>query len=338
MPIRIGIIGMGFMGRTHYEAYQKIPDAQVTMIADRNPKRAAGDVRSEWGNLGTGDIRQIPMDVIRGVTDWRRLVDDPQVDVVDICSATPVHVEYSLAALAAGKHVLCEKPLATSSAQARVLLDASRKSEGFFMPAMCLRFWPEWQWLKRAVENQIYGPVRSAVFRRLGSMPGAWFRDGALSGGALFDLHVHDADFIYHLFGRPKAVYARGYSLEARRIDHLMVQYIYDDQKLVAAEGGWSLADGWEFDATYTVNFESATADYQRVRQPALRVCEQGKCEPVLLDEPDGFVGELSYFLECVKRGERPTRITIEDAVNCLAMIEAEKASIVSGNIVAVGQ
>ena len=54
---RIGIIGLGMMGRTHYEAYQKILDAQVVMIADRNPKRAAGDVSGEWGNLGTGNIR-----------------------------------------------------------------------------------------------------------------------------------------------------------------------------------------------------------------------------------------------------------------------------------------
>ena len=334
MAIRIGIIGMGFMGRTHYEAYQKIPDAQVVMIADRDPKRAAGDVRSKWGNLGTGAIEQIPMDHIRGVTDWTELVKSDDVDVVDVCSATPVHVHYSLTALAQGKHVLCEKPLATSSDHARVLLDAARKSKGLFMPAMCLRFWPEWQWLKRAVENQTYGPVRSAVFRRLGSMPGGWFRDGNLSGGALFDLHVHDADFIYHLFGRPKAVYGRGYSLEAQRIDHLLVQYIYDDPKLVAAEGGWSLADGWEFDATYTVNFESATADFQRVRQPALKLCRKGKCEPVLLDEPDGFVGEISYFLNCIKTGRKPKRVTIEDAINCLEMIEAEKKSIDARQVV----
>ena len=334
MAIRIGIIGMGFMGRTHYEAYQKIPDAQVVMIADRDPKRAAGDVRSKWGNLGTGAIEQIPMDRIRGTTDWRKLVEDSQVDVVDICSATPVHVEYSLAALAAGKHVLCEKPLATSSIDARKIQDAAKTWRGIFMPAMCLRFWPEWHWLKRAVENQTYGPVRSAVFRRLGSMPEGWFRDGHLSGGALFDLHVHDADFIYHLFGPPKAVYARGYSLEAGRIDHLMVQYIYDDQRIVAAEGGWSLAEGWEFDATYTVNFESATADFQRVRQPMLKLCRQGKCEPVVPDEPDGFVGELSYFLACVKSGKKPARVTVEDAIHCLQMIEAEKKSVESGGVV----
>jgi predicted dehydrogenase len=334
MPIRIGIIGMGFMGRTHYEAYQKIPDAQVVMIADRNPRRAAGDVCGEWGNLGTGNIQQLPMDRIHGTTDWRELVQSPDLDVVDICAATPAHVEYSLAALAAGKHVICEKPLALSSADARQITDAAATSKGIFMPAMCLRFWPEWQWLKNAVASQRYGPVRSAVFRRLGSTPGGWFRDGALSGGALFDLHVHDADFVYHLFGKPQSVFARGYSQSTGQIDHLMVQYIYENNLLVAAEGAWSLADGWEFDASYTVNFQTATADYQRVRKPALKLCHKGKCQAVELSEPDGFVGELAYFLDCVKSQRKPQRVTVDDAVNCLEMIEAEKESIEEGKAV----
>src|SRR5919199_1809704 len=101
---RIGIIGLGFMGRTHYEAYQTVPGAAVTAVADRNPKRAAGDLTGGWGNLGTGATEHLPMDRIRGYTDWRELIASPDVDVVDVCLATPAHVEVATAALAAGKH------------------------------------------------------------------------------------------------------------------------------------------------------------------------------------------------------------------------------------------
>ena len=89
------------------------------------------------------------------------------------------------------------------------------------MPAMCMRFWAEWEWLKRAVDEQRYGKVRSATFRRVGSIPAGWFRDGKASGGGILDLHIHDTDFIYHLFGKPRAVFSQGYVGQSGEVDHL---------------------------------------------------------------------------------------------------------------------
>ena len=90
---RIGIIGLGFMGRMHYGVYDKLPEAKVVAVADANPKRAAGDLSGGWGNIDGGGITQLPMDRIRGTTDWRELIAMPEVDVVDICLPTPAHVE-----------------------------------------------------------------------------------------------------------------------------------------------------------------------------------------------------------------------------------------------------
>ncbi|HWE04369.1 MAG TPA: Gfo/Idh/MocA family oxidoreductase [Tepidisphaeraceae bacterium] len=330
----IGIIGLGFMGRTHYEAWQKLGDAQVIMVADQNPRRAAGDLSGGWGNLGTGGITQLPMDRIRGVTDFHELIDDPHVDVIDICVPTPGHVELALRALASGKHVLCEKPLALSSADARRIGAAAAGAGGFFMPCMCVRFWPQWEWLKSAVVEQRYGKVKSAVFRRLGSMPSGWFKEGKLSGGALFDLHVHDVDFIYHLFGKPAGVFSRGYSKTSGEIDHIVTQYLFDDYPLVIAEGGWCMADGYPFAAKYTVNFERGTADYDsgRTENPLIFYAD-GKAEQIAVSEGDGFSGELSYFLDCVKTGKKPTRVTADDAVAGLTIIEAEKKSVETGKV-----
>ena len=331
---RIGIIGLGFMGRTHYEAYQKLPEATVVMVADKDPKRADGDLSGGWGNLGTGGIQHLPMERIRGTTDFRLLMNDPQVDIVDICVPTPGHVELALEALAAGKHVLCEKPLALSSADAKRIAEAASTARGFFMPCMCVRFWPEWEWLKRAVDEKHYGPVKSAVLRRVGSMPAGWFKEGKLSGGAIFDLHVHDTDFIYHLFGKPAGVYSRGYSKTSGEIDHLVTHYLFENGPMVVAEGGWTMADGYPFAMKYTVSFERATADYDSSRTPSLLLYGQGKAETIETAKTDGFLGELSYFVECVKTGTRPARVTAEDAVMGLAIIEAEKKSIQTGQTV----
>jgi predicted dehydrogenase len=329
---RIGIIGLGFMGRMHYDTYLKIPGAQVVAVCDADPRRAAGDLSGGWGgNFGDGGTQHLPMDRITGTTDPMELIRSDNVDVVDICLPTPAHVEIVTAALSAGKHVLCEKPLANNAADARIIAAAAGSAKGMFMPAMCVRFWPEWEWLKRAVAEGRYGKVRSAIFRRRGSMPQGWFRNGKLSGGALFDLHVHDTDFIYHLFGKPQGVFSRGYVAGTGEIDHVFTQYLYDREMMVAAEGGWAFADGFGFQVTYTVNFESATADFDMARKPALLLMGGGKSEPVEVPPHDGYEGELAYFLQCVRTGQKPQRVTADDAVVGLQIVEAEKRSIETG-------
>ena len=334
--IRIGIIGLGFMGRMHYGVYDKLPDARVVAVSDADPKRASGDLSDGWGNVAGAEIQKLPMDRIRGTTDWRELMSWDDVDVIDICLPTPQHVELATAALATGKHVLCEKPLARSSADARKIAAAAAEAKGFFMPAMCMRFWGEWEWLKRAVAEEHYGKVRSASFRRMGTTPGGWFRDGKLSGGALFDLHVHDVDFVYHLFGKPQGVFSRGYSKDTGEIDHILTQYIFDNHVMVSAEGGWGMANGFGFRMQYNVNFDRATAEYRFGREMPLMLYADGKSQPVEFPRHDGYVGELSYFLECVKTKTKPMRVTADDAVTGLTIIEAEKRSAESGQVVLV--
>jgi predicted dehydrogenase len=164
-------------------------------------------------------------------------------------------------------------------------------------------------------------------------MPAGWFKEGKLSGGAIFDLHVHDVDFIYHLFGQPKGVFSRGYSKTSGEIDHIVTQFIYEGDPLVVAEGGWCQADGWPFAMRYTVNFEKATADYDSSRaESPLILYADGKAQPIEVKKADGFVNELTYFVECVRGGTRPKRVTAEDAVAGLALIEAEKKSIQTGD------
>jgi len=333
---RIGIVGLGFMGRMHYGVYDKLPDALVVAVSDSNPKRASGDLSEGWGNVEGAEITRLPMDRIRGFTDWRELIRFDEVDVVDICLPTPFHLEIVTAALAAGKHVLCEKPLALSSAEARTIAAAAAEAKGFFMPAMCMRFWGEWEWLKRAVAEEHYGKVRSATFRRAATTPVGWFRDGKLSGGALFDLHIHDVDFIYHLFGKPNGVFSRGYSKDTGAIDHVVTQYLYDGHAIVAAEGAWGMADGFEFRMQFNVNFERATAEFESNREISLRLYADGKTQLIEYAKHNGYVGELSYFLECVKTNTKPQRVTADDAVAGLQIVEAEKKSIESGQVVLV--
>jgi len=328
--IRIGVIGLGFMGRMHMAAYEKMDNAQLVAVADEDPKRAAGDLSGGWGNI-PGATQTLDMTDLTGTTDYRELLELDNVDVVDVCVPTPAHEQVAVAALGAGRHVLCEKPMALTSDSAARIAEAAEAAEGFFMPAMCMRFWPQWAHLKKLVDGQTYGRVWSATFHRVASTPPGWFAQGELSGGALMDLHIHDTDFVTHLFGMPRAVFSRGYVKVSGRTDHVVTQYLYDDgPPVVTAEGSWAVDQGYGFTMRYLVNFEKATAVFDVGAEHALTIHHDGESEHVDL-EGDGYEAELRYFVDCVSRGEAPTVMTAQDAVNSIRLAEAEQKSIDTG-------
>jgi len=172
------------------------------------------------------------------------------------------------------------------------------------------------------------------------SAPPGWSRDsyfkGGDSGGALFDLHVHDTDFVQFLFGRPTAVFSTGVSRFSGAIDHVVTQYIVPGGASVYAEGSWLMASG--FSMSYTVMFENATVDFDGARgDNALQVLEEGKEPRVVTPEgPDGYVRELTHFIDAIQKGEGPTIVTAQDGLSAVEICEAEEKSVLTGQVVAL--
>jgi predicted dehydrogenase len=201
-----------------------------------------------------------------------------------------------------------------------------------------MRFWPGWGWLKKMTEEKTYGRILAARFRRVSEMPG-WSKQGFYGaggvdlGGALFDLHIHDTDFVNFLFGRPSAVFSTGVTNSAGTIDHVVTQYIYDSGPAVHAEGNWLLAKG--FNMSYTIHCERATLDFDLGRgADAMQICEQDQApRSIRYDEPDGYVGEIRYMLECVAQRRRPSIVDAHAGATALEICEAEEKSIRSGAI-----
>lgn len=338
MAIKVGVVGLGMMGWTHLDVYAGLDGVEVVAVADRDEDRLSGKVRP-GGNIEGQAQGGFDISKVKGYTDAAELIADPNVDVVDVCLPTPAHVPFGLMALENGKHLLMEKPLARTSEDAQKLVDAAAKSDKLAMPAMCMRFWPGWTWLKDAVDNQTYGKVLAANFRRVASHPaGAFYQSGEASGGAALDLHIHDTDFIQHLFGMPKAVTSVGYSKPTDAVDHLVTRYHYDDVPMVVAEGGWAMTEGFGFSMRYTVNFEKATATFGEEGDTPLRLVVEGKDpEFVKLDEAMGYELEIKYFMDCVKNGTAPERVTMMDAANAVKIVEHEVKSVQEGGTVALG-
>ena len=321
------------MGRCHYAAWDAIDGAEVVAIADADPKRAAGDLSGGWSNID-GGAEAFDMERITGTTDPLELIGMAEVDLVDVCVPTPFHADLAIAALKAGKHVVCEKPLGRTFEQAQAIAAAAEQADGLFMPGMCIRFWPQWAWLKGVINEGTYGQVRGATFRRVASMPPGWFANAEMSGAAALDLHLHDTDFVNFLFGVPRAVQSQGYSQTTDGVDFIMTQYLYEDGPMVSAEGGWCLADGADFSMRYTVNFENATADYDMAREDPLIVASGGEKQAITCDAVDGYYAELAYMAECVKSGTPPTVVTAAEAAESIRIVEAEVQSVQTGQTV----
>ena len=147
--VKVGVIGLGMMGNTHLDAYAKLDNASVVAISDADPDRLTGKTKA-GGNVEGQAQGAFDFSSARQYDDGMKLINDEEVQLVDICLTTPLHCAFAQAALAAGKHVLVEKPLAGSSEQAQQIVDAASQAQGFAMPAMCMRFWPGWDWRRRA--------------------------------------------------------------------------------------------------------------------------------------------------------------------------------------------
>jgi predicted dehydrogenase len=343
--INVGIIGTGFMTAAHLKAYAKVPGVRVAALCNPSGRNLDGDFSRVAGNVGDQAALRLDMTVVKAFREVAALLADPDIHAIDICTPTKTHVELALAALAAGKHVLLEKPMARTAAEAKKIADAASEAAQrgvFLMPAMCLRFWPEYVWLKQTIGAGTYGKVLDARFRRVAQAP-AWghshFLKGGESGGALLDLHIHDVDFLLHCFGRPQAAFASGYSKVSGAVDHVMALYHYPGGPTVSAEGSWAMTEGFGFNMAFTVNFERATVDFDSARgSDAMRLIVQGVPAATLKpDGCDGYIGELRHFVEAVQNRSAPTVVTPADGVASVGLCEAEEESIRTGKLVSLG-
>lgn len=337
--VRVGLIGAGFIGRNHFNQYEKMADrARVVALCDADADRRAGDWSKVGGNLADAQGTKRNLGDIKPYTDWRQIVVDPQVDAIDICVPTCLHRDIAVAALNAGKHVLCEKPMGLSVAECDEMLAAARPPLKL-MVAQCIRFWPEYVWLKRVLDSGRYGQLKALHLRRQASAPtytlGNWAANPEVSGGAILDLHVHDVDYAIYLLGKPKAIFAQGYQLPSGSVDRVHAAWIYPSKVSVQVECFWDAHPGFAFNMGFTAVFEKATVAWDCATGQPLKLFMDGQ-DPQVPEMPveEGYFGEIAHFIDCIEKNVAPSITTPQQSRDAVAMALAEKRSILTGEIV----
>lgn len=364
--VRIGIIGLGFMGMTHFEGANRFKDdpksgrrrisgsklknGKVTAIATRNPKKLDGDWRSIQGNFGPpGALNDLSK--IKTYSDYHELLADPEIDLVDVCLPVEQHEQVALEAIKAGKHVMVEKPISVDLKAANRMVKAAEQADVQLMVAHVLPFFPEFEFALSAVSSGKYGKLKAAHFRRVIAPP-AWsssLSDFRNAGGWGVDLHIHDNHFISTLCGVPKQVFSRGTLVEGF-VNHVHSNYVYEDPELAVscvsggiAAQGLAFAHGFElFLEDATIAFSAGTYDGEwSVDRELTLMTNKGRkvTTPKLKGGSEwcaAFTAELQAAVDGVVSGETSKMLSGAMARDALKLCYAEAKSIASGRIAKV--
>ena len=324
--VKVGLAGCGFMGTMHANVYSVLDGAELFGVHDIDPSRAA-EFAEKWGAK-----------VFKSFSD---VLADPEIDIVDLCLPTDVHAEFTVKACEAGKHVMCEKPMALSVAEADQMVDAAAKAGVRLMVGHCIRFWPEYEELKAAVDDHRLGNLHSANFTRYGAFPaytvGQWAADPKKAGGGM-DMHIHDTDFALYLLGKPDTMVSHG-SKDSRGVGHFFTTMTFG-KTVVHLEGGWNFPQGNPFRMEYRAVFERGAMIY---RDGELWTYEEGG-GPVKFEAPQmeaegasgnlsslgGYYNELAYFVDCIANDRSLVTVTPESSRESLSVVLDEVAQIES--------
>jgi predicted dehydrogenase len=326
--MRIGILGSGFMGTTHARAYAKIPGVNIAAVSSRNLDRAE-KLAKEVG--------------ARATTNDRSIIDDPSIEAISNTLPTHLHAETTVTALKAGKHVLLEKPFALTAAHCDDMIATAKETNRTLMVAHVLRFWGEYVSLVELVHSGKLGKPISAVATRLSQLPAwaDWFLNPLWSGGAVLDLCVHDFDALNWLFGTPKSVYARGKEQKPGLWNdiHALVDYGGVNGFV---EGSEFMPQGYPFTAGMKVLCESGVVEFmfraggvsvEMGGGASLMVHEASKVYPLTATPGDAYDNQASYFIDCIRKGMKPTLGTPEQAQMAVATANAARQSLENGTV-----
>lgn len=346
--LKIAIVGVGGISNAHIAAYRKNETAELYAFCDINPKRLAY-MGERYG-------------VTRLFTDEREMLDAlPEIDAVDVCTWNAAHAPCSIMALEAGKHVLCEKPMAMNVEEAEAMRAAADRAGRLLMIGFVRRFGRDCDIVSDLIRSGEIGEIyyaKALNLRRNGN-PGGWFAEKARSGGGpLIDLGVHSIDLVRYLMGKPRAVsvYGATYQKLGNRpdirtpkpyvsscaTDHdicdcedlASVMVRFEGGATLAVEMSYSLNVGKEenniqlFGTRAGVKMDSDVTLYSQIGGYLSDTSLAGKTG---FDFQVAFDAEIAHFTACILNGT-PCRNSAEDGIEMMKILTAAYRSAESGH------
>jgi predicted dehydrogenase len=349
VSIKVGIVGIGFMGWMHWLAWKQVSSASVVSICTRDPKKRSGDWTSIKGNMGPPG-EQVDLSDIKVFESIDQLLADDEVDLVDICLPPAMHKDAIVASAGAGKHILCEKPLALSLKECDEAMAVCELHKVKLFVGQVLPFFLEFKYAVELIRSGKYGKLLGGNFKRVISDP-FWladFYDREKVGGPLLDLHVHDAHLIRVLFGMPRTVYSGGRFMKGVPEYCNSVFTFHDPDVSVACTGGVVRQQGRPFNHAFEIHLEKATLCFEFAAHADdaesihLKVLEEdgSVSRPHNLGDPDplfAFVREMEEVVDAISSNRESDSLSGLVARDAIAICEAEEKSLLNNALVELG-
>lgn len=291
--LKVGVVGTGFMGKTHLEALSSLVEELVICSTDEKSAKALSEKYS-----------------CNFYTDYIEMLDKENPDFISVCLPTKLHYAVSMAAMERGINVLCEKPFASSVEEASEMVRVAEEKGLTLMVAHCLRFTRAYEFLRRCVRDERYGKLVSFNAYRDSERPGwsvgNWLSDAALSGGVIKDLGIHNTDMVVSLFGIPGSVYTVGTPSVAHTV------YGYDSDTVITSAISWRDIKDLPYENGYDAVFERAVL---KNNAGELTVYTDSQKGTIPEDEEfsedfsqDMYANEINYYCKCLVY-KKPTEI-----------------------------
>ena len=314
--LKVGIAGMGGMGRLYYETFRHIPGCSVTALA-------SASFQSEKAETGVSVYDSI-----------EAMLDSEALDAVCVCTPTYLHFCHAQAALKRRVHAIVEKPLALKEKEAAALYKIAEDSGVLLFPAHVARFAYSSQVLRQMAKGRQYGGVVDACFARLSPSPqwckDSWVFDESKSGLVPYDLHIHDLDLIVSLFGEPSSYnMIKGPAINKPYAEFNRFVYSYDSFD-VFAEAAWIDAP-FPFTAYARVYFERALAVcegesvlvYEKGQPPAVFEASAPPLETgTQIPKTGMYLAQLLHFMDCIRKNTPSDIISPMEVYSVLRILE----------------
>lgn len=311
--MKVAIVGVGGMGTNHFNIHRSMEGSTLVAACDIQIDQLKAKCE------GTS---------IRAYSDFYEMLETEKPDIVDVCTPTYLHKEHSIAAMRAGAHVICEKPMALTVEETAEIIDVMNETGKTFMAAHVLRFMGPYAYLQNIIKSNKYGkPLKIRMSRMSGTPTWSfenWMLDEHRSGHAVLDLMIHDIDLTQYVFGMPRDIVGVKYEMNDLT-NYASVNFIYDGFS-VSLEGGW-FKTNIPFESEFSAIFEGG---YVHLKNGVLT--DNG--EPVDLDRTDviedtginissadGYAQEIRHFIDCVKSGTAPS-VTPESSAQSVALVK----------------
>ena len=327
--INVGVIGLGWFGEKHCEVLAGLPEARLAAVCTRTPERLA-EVSTTFN-------------VPKAFTDYRQMLADPEIEVISVVTMWDQHVEPTIAALEAGKHVFLEKPMASTVADCDRIIEAARRSPGSLMVGHVCRFNPRYAAAKQEIDAGRIGKIVAIYARR--NLP-TWITAGVLDKiGPIIGDGVHDTDLMLWYTGA-KIISAYAQTTRVRDLkypDIGMTMYRFDSGAIAINEnnGGLPERSPMQIDERMEIVGTKGSISIHDTTPNFLIVDDkQGHFTdttywPMIHGVRSGALREeWAYFLRCVADGRRPDVIRPEESRAAVAACLAAEQSAATNQVV----